>query len=102
MLTANDATFDAEVLRAPGLTLVAFGASWCGPCKAALPHLHTLAAEGVRVVYVDVDGAQRTAVRYGVKGVPTYMVFRGGKVVAQHSGAGASILHTLRGLVRTT
>jgi len=102
MLTATDATFDAEVLRAPGLTLVAFGASWCGPCKAALPHLHTLVAEGVRVVYVDVNDAHHTAGRYGVKGVPMYLAFRGGKVVAQHSGAGASILHTLRGLARTT
>ncbi|MDB4929803.1 MAG: Thioredoxin [Myxococcaceae bacterium] len=85
----DDATFEAEVLRATGPVLVDFGAQWCGPCRALDPIIDRIADEQVgrvKVVTVDIDEAPETAVRYGVRAAPTVMIFEGGEKRAQRVG----------------
>jgi thioredoxin 1 len=89
VLDVNDDNFDSEVLRATEPVLVDFTATWCGPCKALAPIVESLAAESggkYKVVKVDVDHAPNTASRFGIRGVPTVMVFQGGERKAQHVG----------------
>lgn len=85
----NDINFDQEVLKADQPVLVDFTATWCGPCKALAPIVDQLADElegSVKVGKLDIDEAPVTAGKYGVRGVPTLMVFRGGQRSAQHVG----------------
>ena len=87
--TFDDATFDAEVLAAPRPVLVEFGATWCASCKALAPIVHKIAEERtgrVDVGVVDLDEAPSVAARLGIRGVPTLVVFAGGKEVARHVG----------------
>lgn len=89
VIPANDATFEAEVLRSKVPVLVEFGARWCGPCRALEPIVERIADEQVgrlKVVAVDVDDAPDTAARYGIRGAPTVMVFVGGERRAQSLG----------------
>ena len=86
---ADDADFEAEVLRTDAAVLVDFSATWCGPCKKLEPIVDELAAdyEGrLKVVKVDVDRARATAARFGVLSVPTVLVFRAGEVKGQQIG----------------
>ncbi len=86
---ADDSSFDAEVLKATLPVLVDFGATWCGPCKALAPVVDKLADETVgkyKVVTVDIDDAPGIAQRYGIRGVPTLAVFKGGEKTASHVG----------------
>lgn len=88
--TVNDLNFDEEVLNSDVPVLVDFTASWCGPCKQIAPFIDQLAAEydGKAIVAkVDIDESPGSAGRFGVRGVPTLYVFKGGQIVAQQVGA---------------
>ncbi|MFB6839314.1 thioredoxin family protein [Streptomyces sp. NPDC056361] len=86
----TDADFGTEVLGAGVPVLVKFTAEWCGPCRQMRPVLGAVAAEGagrLRIVEMDVDRNPETALRYGVLGTPTLMVFRAGEPVRSLVGA---------------
>ena len=91
MVTAvTDASFDAEVLESTEPVLVDFHAQWCGPCKAMAPALEQVAAEmkgKVKIVKVDVDENPKVTGTYSIRAMPTLILFKGGKVAAQHTGA---------------
>lgn len=85
----NDLNWDDEVLKSDAPVLVDFTATWCGPCKALAPIVDQVAEElagKVKVGKLDIDESPLTASKYGVRGVPTLMVFKGGERAAQHVG----------------
>ena len=85
----TDDNFDQEVLKSDVPVIVDFTATWCGPCKALAPIIEQLATEldgKARVGKLDVDDAPATAGKYGIRGVPTVMVFKQGQRAAQHVG----------------
>jgi thioredoxin 1 len=90
VLQVDDASFEAEVLAADVPVLVDFVSDWCGPCRALTPVVERVAKETqgrAKVVTVNTDESPRTALRYGIRGVPTLLVFRNGAKTAQHLGA---------------
>jgi len=90
-LTFNttDGTFENDVLKSDTLALVDFWAEWCGPCRALAPKLDELASayQGKLKIYkVDIDANQETPSNFGVRGVPTLILFKNGKQVEQIVG----------------
>ena len=86
----TDDSFENDVLKASGPVLVDFWAEWCGPCKQIAPALEEIAAEHgerVTIVKLNIDDNPSTPGRYGVRGIPTMMVFKDGKVAATKVGA---------------
>ncbi len=86
----SDSEFEKEVLKAEKPTLVDFWASWCAPCRAIAPVVEELAQQysgNVQFLKLNVDENQETPVRYGVRGIPTLILFKGGQVLDQVVGA---------------
>jgi thioredoxin 1 len=91
--TANDTTFDAEVLQSPVPVLVDFWAEWCGPCRMIGPMLDQIADETTgqaKVVKVNVDECRDLALRYQVRSIPMLLFFKGGQVADTVVGAGTA------------
>lgn len=90
ILHVSDDTFEAEVLKSTQPVLVDYWAEWCGPCRAIAPVLDELAAEyagRIKICKLNVDENQNTPPRYGIRGIPTLMLFRNGQVEATKVGA---------------
>ena len=86
----SDATFDAEVLQSPLPVLVDYWAEWCGPCRMIAPILDEIAKEyagRLSVAKLNVDENQQTPQKYGIRGIPTLMLFKNGNIEATKVGA---------------
>ena len=86
----TEETFEQEVLKAAVPVLVDFWAVWCGPCKTIAPYIEEFAAEyegKLKVGKVDVDNHHQIAMQYGIRSMPTLLIFKNGKVVEQIVGA---------------
>ncbi len=86
----SDSNFDSDVLKAAGPVLVDFWAEWCGPCKMIAPALEEIATQmngKVTVAKMNIDENPATPRKYGVRGIPTLMLFKDGQVAATKIGA---------------
>lgn len=96
-LQITDASFDEVVLKSDKPVLVDFWATWCGPCRMLGPVIEELATEyegRVVIGKVDVDNNQEFAAKYGVRNIPTVLVFKDGEVVGRQVGVAAKKTYT--------
>ena len=90
ILTLTDDSFEADVLQSDTPVLVDYWAEWCGPCKMIAPVLEEIAEEyegKLKVAKLNIDQNEATAPKYGVRGIPTLMIFKGGNVEGTKVGA---------------
>ena len=90
VLEIKDADFENDVLKSDVPVLVDFWAEWCGPCKQLIPIVEEFASEmgdKIKVVKVNIDNNPETPSKYGVRGIPTLMLFSGGELKATKVGA---------------
>ena len=89
ILEVSDTNFETEVLKASQPTVVDFWATWCGPCRALAPKVEQLSKEflgKIKFTKMDVDENPKTPSQYGIRGVPTLIIFKDGKVFKQIVG----------------
>ena len=90
IIELSDDNFETEVLKSETVALVDFWAVWCGPCRQIAPTVEALASEykgKLKVGKMDIDHHQKVPQRYGIRSIPTLLVFKGGQVVGQIVGA---------------
>ena len=86
----SDESFDSDVLNSGVPVLVDYWAEWCGPCKVIAPVLEEIASEydgKIKVCKLDIDANEATPPKYGIRGIPTLMLFKNGNVEATNVGA---------------
>ncbi len=86
----SDDTFETEVINSDVPVLVDYWAEWCGPCKVIAPVLEEIASEydgKMKICKLDIDANEQTPPKYGIRGIPTLMLFKGGEVEATKVGA---------------
>ena len=90
IINVGDADFQNQVISSENPVLVDFWATWCGPCRALAPILEDLSNEyvgRVKIAKVDVDSNQSTAAQFGVRSIPTLLLFKDGQVISNRAGA---------------
>jgi thioredoxin 1 len=90
LVHTSDDTFESDVLKSEVPVLVDFWAEWCGPCKAIAPILEEISGDyqdRLQIVKLDVDSNQKIPLQFGIRSIPTLILFKNGVVEAQHVGA---------------
>jgi len=103
MVPVSDAEFKAQVLDSTTPVLVDFWAEWCGPCKTLTPRIDALAGQyagKIKVVSMDVDANPDTPTSFGIRSIPTLLMFKGGKLAGELVGAHPN--NTIEDLIKKT
>lgn len=101
-VNVNDKSFDQEVIRSDVPVLVDFWAPWCAPCRAIAPHVEAIAqsyAGKAKVVKINIDESHSVAAKYGIRSIPTILIFKNGDVANQMVGAPPNIRVRLQDLL---